>query len=130
MIHRGHVDHGGGQGRAVGRAVRLFPIALLMLIVGVGIGLLADPAAASPDAPERATTPEAPAAPTQSGVPPGCPGGPDEQPIPGTECPDGSVPGLPPPGCEGGPQEQPIPGTRCPDGSVPANKRPKWTVNA
>jgi hypothetical protein len=103
----------------VGRAVRLSPAALLVLLVAVALLLVAKPAAAAPESPTAPQDAATPATPAQTGIPAGCPGGPEGVPSPGTECPDGSIPGLPPTGCAGGPEGLPRPGTRCPDGSVP-----------
>src|SRR4029450_13920978 len=71
--------------------------------------LLAAPAGAQP----QQTGPPTPA------IPQGCPGGPSGPAVPGTECPDGSVPTPIPAGCEGSPLSgPPVAGTTCPDGTV------------
>jgi hypothetical protein len=84
---------------------RLAAVFFLALVVY----LLAAPAGAQP----QQTGPPTPA------IPQGCPGGPSGPAVPGTECPDGSVPTPIPAGCEGSPLSgPPVAGTTCPDGTV------------
>ncbi|MGH9213846.1 MAG: hypothetical protein ACRD2C_24710, partial [Acidimicrobiales bacterium] len=81
----------------------------VLLFLGLVL-FLAAPAAARPQQPGPPTAPPPPQ---------GCPGGPPGPALPGTECPDGSVPTPIPAGCEGSPLSgPPEAGTTCPDGTV------------
>lgn len=86
---------------------RVRKVARIALFCGLLL-FLAAPAGAQTGPPDPAPTP-----------PQGCPGGPPGPGLPGTECPDGSVPAPIPAGCEGSPLSgPPAAGTTCPDGSV------------
>jgi len=98
----------GSGGGSTGSRSRLRRPLKIVLFLGLVL-FLAAPAAATPDQQEPST----------SAPPQGCPGGPPGPAVPGTECPDGSVPTPIPAGCPGSPLSgPPAAGTTCPDGSV------------